>query len=1112
MITRHQKPTQPEPNRRRDREAASIGLSPPNALILLTSLSELRRAGTNEPTKSVASHLFQGLVIAAVILTSLSPGLVAADDYYAKEPQFHMWPDPGAARYKIARFGPVGIGLELRQPNFTMHIVNIEDGSPAAATGELKKGQIIESVNGHVMKDEDPRVLLGNWITEAEANGGIVKLRVKDDANAVAREVVVNIPALGAYSPTWPVDCEKSDKIIRNHADALAAHIDSAEIGLNGAVLFMLSTGEEKDLEVVRGWMKKFVEKYKTPDRESYPWFAGYTGPGFCEYYLRTGDQSVLPVIKDMADSLSRTIYNGSWMGRGSANYSYMGGGHLNAAGLHAATFLLLARECGVEVDEHTLQSSLFHVYRFAGHDNVAYGDHLPEGGFTANGKTEGLAFTMQAAANLHPDGENSVYAKARDITANKAFYNTSWLFHGHTGGGIGELWKGRSMGLVREKRPEPYRSFMDERRWMYELARTHQGVFGWVSDWNVGYNDTGIEKRGWGSFIPMIYTVPRKALRLHGAPPTKFSRTYAIPDRPWGNAADEIFLTLEPGEYLPGKRQDDSKEQLPTDASKPVLARLGDPNVSDEMLMMVAHHFDHGIRTVAASAINKHGRDHLVTELLKSRDPRARLAGITCINGTGKGAPLPEEKLTPEMFDLIGAMIDNPDEAWFVTMGAMEAMGRAQPETIARHFDRMLGWLDHHDWWLRQAAMRGLTPLATHPQHAKPFLAKVGEVIRTSQRLGDFSPLQGITAQLQQASPEIREFAIQVLGETYVNYPKQLVEPGGQDLTKNIDVLLDNFARDLAQVPGGYDVLYTIARKRSPDEALPHEKLFLNADPEQLGPELRDAMKPKILSLLIPEYIEANRSALEKEIASRNPDRAIEGLVSLYQKAGVHDYDWQLYGPARDKIDWDYLTFDPPEEKLWEYGHRFRPVTVPQGSENWFATDFNPKNAPGWKTGRAPFANHDGKPAPLFDCVGEHHICGCGNPAHTFWDKEALLMRAEIQLPPPRDGHAYRLLVGGRSHFNAGGGTDVWIDGEYLGGGKRGDATIPAGSGRNSYRPWGVNLRDDIRPHFADGKILLAANGFLRWGHRVEKIMAYKTLWLEEMKLPEIPPAPRER
>lgn len=604
--------------------------------------------------------------MAALVAILACSTFAKADDYYAKEPQFHMFPDPDATRYKIKRFGPIGVGLELRQPNFTMHIVEVEEGSPAAATGDLKKGQIIESVNGHIMEKEDPRVLLGNWVTEAEANGGIVKLMIKDAPDASAREVVVKIPALGAFSKTWPVDCEKTDKLIRQCADYLAKHKDSTGIGLDGSALFLLSTGEEKDLKVVEGWMKKFVANYKKPEegRETYPWFAGYGGPAFCEYYLRTGDKSVLPVIKDVADSLSRTIYNGSWMGRGAANYGYMGGGHLNAAGLHAVTFLLMAKECGVDVDDHTLQSSLFHVYRFAGHGNVAYGDHEPEGGFTANGKTEGLAFTMQAAANLHPDGEKSVYAKARDICANKAFYNTSWLFHGHTGGGIGELWKGRSMGLVREKRPEAYRSFMDERLWMYELARTHQGLFGWVSDWNVGYASTAFEKGNWGSYIPLVFTVPRKALRLHGAPPTEFSRTYEIPDNPWGNKADEIFLSLTPGEYLPGKRQDVSKERLPTDASKPILAKLGNPEVSDEVLVMYAHHFEHGIRSVAVGAINKHARFHLVPKLLAAEDPRARATGLSCLNGMKKSAGFPDEKLTPEIFQLIGKMIDNPEES----------------------------------------------------------------------------------------------------------------------------------------------------------------------------------------------------------------------------------------------------------------------------------------------------------------------------------------------------------------------------------------------------------------------------------------------------------------
>ena len=113
--------------------------------------------------------------------------------------------------------------------------------------------------------------------------------------------------------------------------------------------------------------------------------------------------------------------------------------------------------------------------------------------------------------------------------------------------------------------------------------------------------------------------------------------------------------------------------------------------------------------------------------------------------------------------------------------------------------------------------------------------------------------------------------------------------------------------------------------------------------------------------------------------------------------------------------------------------------------------------------------------------------------------------MRSEIELPPLREGYAYRLLVGGRSHYNAGGGSDVWLDGEPLKNPRKGQATIPGGSGRNSNVPWGVTLADEHRQHFEDGKVMLACNGFLRWGHRMEKIHCYKTFWFEEMKLPPL-------
>jgi hypothetical protein len=1051
-----------------------------------------------------------GIALGVLVFGSLgiSSASAAADGYYKGMPQFHMYPDANAPRYSIKRFGPVGIGLELRKPNFTIFITNVEPGSPAEACGKLKKGQIIESINGETLKDEDPRVLLGNMITKAEANDGIMKLMVKDDPKATAQEVVVTLPALGAYSDTWPVNCKKSDQIVRNFADFLAENRESAGIGLDGAMLFMLSTGEEKDLEVVRKWIATIVAKHKdAKEIKTYPWFAGYSGPALCEYYLRTGDESILPVIEKLAAYLTRTIYNGCWMGRGGASYGYMGGGHMNAAGVHCVAFLAMAKECGVKVDEHTLQSALLQFYRFAGRGNVAYGDGEPEGGMVSNGRTTGLALAMQAAANLHPDGEKSVYAKARDISATKGFYSTSWLFHGHTGGGIGELWTGQSMGLVKDKRPLQYRTFMDERRWMYELARTHDGVFGWISDWNVSYTDTAKSGRGWGNWIPLIYTIPRQQLRLYGAPPTKYSKTYKIPDRPWGNAADDVFYSMIPSEYKPGKTQDVSKEELITDASMPIMGRINDPEVDDDTLLMYANHIDQGIRTASARAINNGGRTHLVVPLLKSKDPRARLAGITCIIGMGKGKPLPIEQVTDEMFNLAAGMVNDPDEAWWVALGAMKALSRANAEQVAPHVESLMSWLDHDEWWLRNAAMKALAPVVSDNRFYKQILSKTGEIVASDTRGKVFDSLRGIVEELKTADPEVQQFAIQTFAKAYQAFPTNMMAPGGQDLNSNIPALLESIGSAITGIPHGYDELYRIAPSRFPETALPHEKLFFAADVTQFGPKLKKAFLPIIMDDMIPAYIEKNRKALDAEMKSRQPGRAIDGLVALYKKAGHDDYDWKLHGPARDKIKWQYTTFDPPETKLWEGNHRFREVTLPTGATNWFTAEFNPKAA-GWKIAKAPFANLDGKLAPIGECKaeGDRNFCGCGEPPATFWDKEVLLMRSEIKLPPLKDGYAYRLLVGGRSHYNAGGGSDVWIDGEHLKNRRSTWATIPAGSGRHSGRPWGVAIDNARRTHFEDGKVLLACNGFLRWGHRYDAIKSYKTFWFEVMKLPELP------
>jgi hypothetical protein len=1015
-------------------------------------------------------------------------------EYYKEPPQFHFTPDPNAPREEIGRLGPIGLALELRKPNFTMFIKSVEEGSPAAATEKLKPGQMIESINGEVLKDIDPRVQLGNLITKIEATDGVVKLMVKDDPKGKASPVEFKIPVMGAYSDTWPVNCKKSDRIVRE----MSAYLRAEEQWGWGAALFLLSTGEEEDLEEVR---KRFSGKLPSEGNVGHTWSIGYTGIAICEYYLRTGDKSVLPNIKAKCDHLRDTMYNGSWMGRGGANFNYMAGGHLNAAGLHAVTFLLMAKECGVDVDERTLLEGMVHIYRFAGRGNVAYGDHLPEGGMVDNGKVGKLAFAMAAAANLSPDGEKSIYAKARDISATKGFYSTSWMFHGHTGGGIGELWRGAAMGLVRDQRPDQYRSFMDERRWVYELARTHFGGFGWPAGRNVNYTGVNDGNRPTGNYIPLVYTLPREKLRIFGAPPTKHSKTYELPTRPWGNAADEVFYSMEAAEYEPGKKLDITKELLPTHASAPIGRLLGSDDVTDEQLLAYAHHIDHGIRANAVGNIVGKKRHHLVVPLLKSEDPRVRRAALQAITGGFKAPQLSDEDRTDEMIELAGKMVDNPEESWWVTQAALRALGMGSADQVAPHYDRLEYFLKHEEWWLRSAAMEAVRPLVTHPDYYQRILPLVGEKIATNGRAAALKPVPALMAELENASPEAQALARETIGQAYLQFPDTIDTPGKRDMSQGVSYLLDHIAKYLSAVPGGMDTLYTAGKNRFPDKALPHLDLYLARDPETFGPKVREVFKPLMRDQVIWQYMLNNSSNLKRELDAQMPNRATEGLIELYEKIDVTDYSWKPWGPDRYEIPWDYYSYDPPEKLIWEKNKwRYRPVTWPKGAEEWMNPGFDAKKA-GWKTGLAPFGHNDGKKVAVREVCNLPFSDSSKTP-NTFWEKEVLLMRTTLDVPAMEDGFAYRMLVGGRSYVGSGDGSDVWINGKRRVGHRKTDPSITGVGKRQGAKPWGFVFDDELRKEFTGEPVTVAATGFLKL-HKSGVVKNQQSFWMEKMKLP---------
>jgi hypothetical protein len=1033
--------------------------------------------------------------------------------FYKEPTLFSTRPAETNSLQTIDRFGPVGLSIDLIQPAFVMRIKDIEKDSPAAATGKLQKGQIIESINGEALKDIDPRIQLGNLITAAESKDGVVALKIKD----LAEPVVVKIPVLGSYSKTWPLDCPKSDKIIRGLADTMlrpGASFGKGDIGL----WFLISTGDEKDTAAVGEWARKADKP------SSYAWFLGFGGVPLCEYYLRTGDEAVLPNIQKWVDAAVAGQYNDAWAGRGGVPAVTYGMGHLNAAGTSVVTFLLLAKECGANVPDHALLGALRHFYRYAGRGGNPYGDGRPEIGFVDNGKNGNLAFAMAAAASLTPEGETSVFAAARDVCAMPSFYTTSFMLHGHTGGGIGEIWRSAAMGLLDDVRPKQYREFMDNRRWHYELSRRFDGSFGILGG-------AGYDSLEWGVAYGLCYTVPRKTLRITGAPRTKFSKPYQLPKHPWGTAADEEFLSLDAVPGDDGKKQDLTGETLAKDASIPMIGRihLVDPS-DDEALRRLIRHQDATIRQIAAAKILGTNRGYLgsrepggkwrkelMMECLRSSSARVRQAMFseieTAIRKDGK-----KDLLSAEVIDLVIKRIADPQESWWVKDSAMLLLGAGTADQVAPHVNVLLPFLKHDEWWLRNAAMYALTPVAADERCFRTVLPAIGELIRTNQRsavtLGLIEPIR---ANIRAASPAVQQLAITTLRESYTGYTGVKKAPGGQDIASTRDSHLEYIAKSLSDMPGGLDVLYEIARAQYPDQILPYKDFFLKADPSQFGPQLKAAITPIINNELIPEFVGKNRAALRKLAALevQNPrcggtGDGIDELAALHARAGNAAYDWSMFLDLNQET-WSYHTFDPiPAEQVPfdQLTCRYRKVTLPQGMEQWLDPQFDAAKA-GWKTGRSPFGSNNRKlPDGPFSkcspqCVGP--ICYGATKVHTLWDKEVLLMRGTFRVPPLKEGHRYRLRVNQQAHVGNGNGYGIWINGKRL---IEHDQTINRGAGE---QPNGAFITKEWLEECNKGEVTFALMSFIRYNDKRDAMPTARipqgrmSIHLEEQKLPPI-------
>ncbi|MBI1373989.1 MAG: hypothetical protein GC159_14800 [Phycisphaera sp.] len=373
--------------------------------------------------------------------------------------------------------GPIGGHGFAPYDKGEMKVTQLDAGAPGDKAG-LKVGDVIVAANGvpfppHSRSvgaggDGPPRVL-GDQIeiSEATSEGGPgLVLTVKRDETEM--KIAVNLPRQPALSKTWPEDCPKSEAYLDGICRFLAATQRGGHwvTGYGGgadytttawAALTLLGSGDKKYDPNVKATVDFFRQRPLLGNWDNF-----IVGNFLCEYYLMTGDESVMPMIQARVDRLVSTQgKEGGRAGRfGHHNEDITyGGGGLNIVTSGVVWFWAMARHVGADVPQDAWDRSFTLLKRHTG-GGGGVGYSFPSDDHQGHGRT-GQTLLGAFVADLEPDYRKRwsgwLVRNRKSVRENHAF----------TLPGMAP-----AFAAVYATDPDGYRAYMDEWRWYFTLNR----------------------------------------------------------------------------------------------------------------------------------------------------------------------------------------------------------------------------------------------------------------------------------------------------------------------------------------------------------------------------------------------------------------------------------------------------------------------------------------------------------------------------------------------------------------------------------------------------------------------------------------------------------------
>jgi hypothetical protein len=410
-----------------------------------------------------------------------------------------------AAGQDVHQLGPTGLTGTLSGKALT--VMSVAKGSPAE--GLISNGNEIIGVGSSAFATDPRRELAAAIdVAETEAGGGTLTLMLRG-----GKSVDLLLSVLGSYSDTAPWDCPKSQAIIDLAAQAILEAKDFGGATHTG-LLGLMATGEQKYIDVVAEVIRD--AKWVKPDQADIDamfagekdlgyvgWYWGYNLIVLGEYYLLTGDTSVLPGIQIYAVSLARGQDSGGLYGHRMAtparNGRLPGYAQMNQSSLTSLLGMLMAARCGI--DDPILKKGIERTYAyyatFIGKGAFNYGVHGPNIRTYNNNGTSGSAAVCMALAD---NAEGTAFFSQLSATS------FDGLEQGHASTFFNPLWTPLGANL---SGPEVAQQFFKESRWLQTMYRTWDGRFSRRGDKERAGSQTGVAL--------LTYCLPRKALFITG-------------------------------------------------------------------------------------------------------------------------------------------------------------------------------------------------------------------------------------------------------------------------------------------------------------------------------------------------------------------------------------------------------------------------------------------------------------------------------------------------------------------------------------------------------------------------------------------------------------------